>query len=135
MLPKQDLAWWYWLATLPLLAVGILGEENGLKLVAMLTIIQIAQFSYREKSISAFPVQVRIAYLGWFTIGQLPYLEWMLWLQLFGTSLSVLIDYCPMARLMALAPWNRRFPLTLRLVLRVFFSKPVSGSILNAVRL
>lgn len=131
MLPKQDIAWWYWLATIPLLAVGNLGETNGYALAASLTILQIMHFSYRENSILAFPVQVRVAYLGWFLIGQLPYMQWMLWIQLIGTSLNVLINYCPMARLMALVPWNRRQPLTMELIVKVLFSAPVKGSILN----
>lgn len=131
MLPKQDIAWWYWLATIPLLTAGNLGEPNGYVLAALLTVIQIAHFTYREASIRAFPVQVRIAYLAWFLLGQLPYMQWMLWIQLIGTSLSVLVNYCPMARLMALVPWNRRQPLTLELVVKVLFSPPVKGSILN----
>ncbi|MGD8560449.1 MAG: hypothetical protein PVF34_10080 [Gammaproteobacteria bacterium] len=131
MLPKQDIAWWYWLATIPLLTVGNLGETNGYVLAGLLTALQIVHFTYREHSIRAFPVQVRIAYLGWFLAGQLPYMQWMLWVQLIGTSLSVLVDYCPMARLMALVPWNRQHPLTMELVMKVFFSPPVKGSILN----
>lgn len=131
MLPKQDITWWYWLSTIPLLTVGNLGETNGYVLVALLTVIQIVHFIYREGSICAFPVQVRIAYLGWFLLGQVPYMQWMLWIQLIGTSLNVLVNYCPMARLMALVPWNRRQALTMRLVVKVLFSPPVKDSILN----
>lgn len=134
MLPKQDLAWWYWLATVPLLTAGVLGETRALSLAALLILIQIAQFYNREKSISAFPVQVRVAYFAWFILGLLPYMEWMLWLQMLGTSLSILLGYCPMARLLALAPWNRRQPLTVNLALRVWFAKPVAGSILDSLR-
>lgn len=132
MLPKQDLLWWYWLATIPFLMVGILGEEQGLRVVAILTTLQIFYFLWREQSLSAFPVQVRIGYLGWFNLGLLPYMEWMLWIQLIGTSLSVLIDYCPMARLVAFAPWHRNQPLSGQLIIKTFFSKPVRGSILQA---
>jgi hypothetical protein len=59
-------------------------------------------------------------------------MEWMLWAQLIGTSISVLFDYCAMARMLALAPWNRIQPLNWHLVMRTFFSRPVSGSILEA---
>ena len=135
MLPKQDLMWWYWLATIPFLTVGILGEQNGLIIVAALTSFQILHFFLREKSMSAFPVQVRIAYLCWFSIGLLPYMQWMLWIQLAGTSLSVLINYCAMARLTSLAPWNHHQPLSGRLILTTIFSRPIKGSILQTTHL
>ena len=132
MLPKQDLMWWYWLATIPFLTVGILGEQGGLIIVVALTSFQTLHFFLREKSLSAFPVQVRIGYLSWFSIGLLPYMQWMLWIQLACTCLSVLIDYCAMARLMALTPWNRKQPLSWRLILKTIFSRPFKGSILQA---
>ncbi|WP_455218728.1 hypothetical protein [Kaarinaea lacus] len=132
MFPKQDLVWWYWLATIPFLMAGILGETNGLIIVALLASLQICHFLWREKSLSAFPVQVRLGYLAWFSTGLFPYLEWMLWIQLAGTSLAVLFDYCPMARLLALAPWNRNQPLSARLLVKTIFSRPVRGSILQA---
>ena len=135
MLPKQDIMWWYWLATIPFLTVGILGEQNGLIIVATLTSFQILHFFLREKSMSAFTVQVRIAYLCWFSIGLLPYMQWMLWIQLAGTSLSVLIDYCAMARLIALAPWNCHQPLSGHLILTTIFSRPTKGTILQAIHL
>jgi len=131
MFPKHDLFWWYWLSTIPFLMVGLLGEQQGLKVVAILSCFQICHLFAREKSLFAFPVQVRIAYLAWFSMGLLPYMEWMLWIQLAGTSLSVLLDYCPMARLLALAPWNRRQSLSWRLIMNTIFSRPVKGSILN----
>ncbi|WP_455208742.1 hypothetical protein [Kaarinaea lacus] len=132
MLPKQDLAWWYWLATIPFLSIGIMGETNGLFIVALITLLQTGHFYIRETFKFSFPTQVRVGFLCWFCCGLLPYMEWMLWVQLMGTSLSVLFDYCAMARLMTLAPWNRTQPLNPRLVVRTFFSRPVRGSILNA---
>ena len=132
MLPKQDLIWWYWLATIPFLMVGILGEKKGIVIVAILTIFQIFYFLLKERHVLAFPVQVRIGYLSWFGIGLLPYMEWMLWIQSAGTSLSVLINYCPMARFVALMPWNRKQSLTWHIIVRIMFSRPVKGSILQA---
>ena len=132
MLPKQDLAWWYWLATIPFLSIGIMGETNGLFIVALITLLQTGHFYIRDACKFSFPFQVRFGFLCWFCCGLLPYMEWMLWVQLMGTSLSVLFDYCAMARLMTLAPWNRAQPLNLRLVVRTFISRPVRGSILNA---
>jgi hypothetical protein len=54
-------------------------------------------------------------------------------MQLAGTSALLAFDYCPLARTLALMPWNRRVPLSGRLVLRVFLTPPVPGSALALV--
>lgn len=56
------------------------------------------------------------------------------WIQLAGTAAVVTVDYCALARLLTLAPWNRREPLSLALVGRTLFSAPVQGSFLEAMR-
>ena len=38
--------------------------------------------------------------------------------------------YCALARTLALMPWNRTQPLTLRLVRRAYLTPPLDGSIL-----
>jgi hypothetical protein len=132
MLPKQDLAWWYWLATIPFLTIGILGETNGLLIVAMIIVAQTGHFLVIENLQFSFPVQVRIGFLIWFSLGLLPYSHWMLWIQLAGTCVSVLVDYCAMARLITLAPWNRTQPLSAKLIIKTFVSRPVKGSSLRS---
>jgi len=132
ILPKQDLAWWYWLATIPFLTVGVMGETYGLLIVAIIIVVQTVQFYLREKYRLSFPIQVRLGFLIWFSLGLLPYMQWMLWVQLAGTSISVLFDYCAMARLITLAPWNRRQPLNPRMIIKTFLSSPVKGSFLHA---
>jgi membrane protein implicated in regulation of membrane protease activity len=62
--------------------------------------------------------------------GPLGFFDWIL---LAGTAASVLVDYCLMARMLSLLPWNRRAPLTWHLVVRTFLRPPVRGSILGAV--
>lgn len=132
MLPKQDLAWWYWLATIPFLTIGILGETNGVLIAAIIIVAQTGHFLVVGNFQLGFPVQVRIGFLIWFSLGLLPNLQWMLWIQLAGTCVSVLVDYCAMARLMTLAPWNRTQPLSARLIVKTFISRPVSGSFLKS---
>ena len=132
MLPKQDLAWWYWLATIPFLTIGILGETNGLLIVATIIVVQTGHFLAMENFQLGFPVQVRIGFLIWFSLGLLPNMQWMLWIQLAGTCVTVLVDYCAMARLITLAPWNRTQPLSARLIIKTFISRPVRGSFLKS---
>ena len=40
------------------------------------------------------------------------------------------VGYCPLARLLALAPWNRKEALTAALVRRTFLSRTGSGGVL-----
>lgn len=131
MLPKQDLAWWYWLSTIPFLTVGVMGETTGLIMVALLLTTQTVHYYVQANCHISFPVQVRLGFAIWFCLGLLPHMHWMLWVQLAGTSISVLIDYCAMARLVTLAPWNRTQRLSAKLVLKTFLSRPVRGSFLD----
>jgi hypothetical protein len=129
----KDIGWWYWAATVPLLATGLYGYQGGFLAAMLLTAVQIIHFYTREKSMLAFPLQVRIAYLGLLLLAQWSPFYWLYWLQLIGTSAMVLADYCLLARCLSLMPWNREEALSLRLVLRTFLSPPVSGNILQGL--
>ncbi len=129
----RDITWWYWAATVPLLAAGLAGYDAGFMGAALLTAIQVVHFSYREGSATAFPVQVRIAYLGLLVLAQWHPFYWVYWLQLIGTTAMVLCGYCLLARVMSLLPWNRTEPFTLKLLARTFFSAPVPGNILQGL--
>ncbi|MEW5792622.1 MAG: hypothetical protein ACOY4L_00780 [Pseudomonadota bacterium] len=64
-LPNKSVAWWYWLATVLLLGLGLLGGYFAAFYAAIvLTAIQVVHFALRDRSLASFPVQVRIAYLG-----------------------------------------------------------------------
>jgi len=118
----RDLAWWYWLLTVGLLAPGIGRWSWGILLAMFLCAVQIIHFRWRTGSITAFPVQVRLAYLGLLAAGLWPPLQWIHLVQLIGTSARVLVGYCLLARTLSLAPWNRVEPLSASLVRRTFFS-------------
>jgi len=132
MIEVREIGWWYWLATTLLLAVSFAGIGPALPLALALTGVQAVHFGFRDRSPVAFPVQVRIAYLGLLALGLWPPLRWVHAVQLVGTSAMVLAGYCLLARLLSLMPWNRRQPLTPRLVAVTLFSRPVKGSILGA---
>lgn len=127
----KQLSWWYWLATDLLLAAALWGWGLGFVPVVGLTILHMLHFRLREGTWLAFPVQVRIGYLLWLLAGLWSPLGWFHWIQIAGTTAMVLVDYCPMARMVSLLPWNRRSPLSLRLVWRTFASPPTRGSILD----
>ncbi|MGD8618843.1 MAG: hypothetical protein PVH54_06600 [Gammaproteobacteria bacterium] len=129
----NDIVTRYWAATTILLAGVVSGCSYCLPAVIGLNIIQVIHFIYREKSLTAFPVQVRTSYLGLLFLAQAPYLFWIFWWQLIGTAAMVLFQYCFLARCLSLMPWNRREPWSLTLVKRTFFSAPVTGSILQGL--
>ncbi len=132
-LDTRNVAWWYWLATVPLLAARFAGWEPALPLALTLTAVQLLHFRIRTGNARSFPVQVRTAYLALLIAGGWPPFAFLHAIQLVGTTAMVTVGYCPLARCVSLLPWNRRQPLTLALVQRTFLSPPVRGSILAAI--
>ncbi|MGD8935159.1 MAG: hypothetical protein PVF07_01675 [Thiogranum sp.] len=132
MTPRRDLDWWYWLATDLLLVAGLAGWRWGMLPVIGLTLVQVVHYLARERRVTAFPVQVRAGYLLLLVAGLFQPLAFIHWIQLAGTTAVVTVGYCPLARILALMPWNRDQPLTLDFVRKTVFSPPVAGSILGA---
>ena len=132
MIPPRNRDWWYWLATDILLVAGVAGWQSGMPPVIGLTVIQAMHYLAREKRVMAFPVQVRLGYLLLLVAGLYPALTFIHWVQVVGTTAVVTVGYCPLARILALMPWNRNRPLTLQYVRKTLFSAPVTGSILGA---
>lgn len=129
----QHISWLYWAATDALLIAAVLGWEPGFAAVIGLNALQAIHFMLRERSLSAFPVQVRVGYLGLLLAGQWEPLYFIYFIQIAGTTAMVLFDYCPLARFLSLMPWNRREPFTLDLLRRTVFSPPVRGNILQGL--
>jgi len=128
----REAGWWYWLATVGLLAAGLAFWPPALLGAIGLTLVQVVHFACRKRSLTAFPVQVRWAYLAMLLAGLWEPLRVLYWIQLVGTTAMVTVDYCLLARLLSLLPGNRSEPLTLSLVARRIFSAPRRGSILEA---
>ena len=128
-----NIVWWYWFATTILLIGVVSGNNASLLAVIILNAIQIIHFIIREKSVTAFPVQVRIAYFGLLFLAQAPFMFWIFWWQLIGTSAMVLFEYCFLARCMSLMPWNKNEIYTWPLFKRTFFSAPVKGNVLQGL--
>jgi len=131
----DDPKWWYWLATAIMLFEYLVGGSRLAMSAAIgLTAVQLFHFAVREETLTAFPVQVRAAYLGLLVVGLLPWMSFIHWIQLFGTWAMVLFSYCPLARMLSVLPWNRHHPLSFDLLRRTFLSRPVRGSIVSAIR-
>jgi hypothetical protein len=133
MKTARDLGWWYWLLTVGLLAAGLAGWQLGIYLAIALCVIQIGHVMSLTHDVTAFPVQVRIAYLALLLAGLWKPLHWIHWIQLVGTTARVLVGYCFLARTLSLAPWNRLQPFTLALLQRTYCSIQMSGPPCGAV--
>ncbi|KKL22576.1 hypothetical protein LCGC14_2434080 [marine sediment metagenome] len=131
MIERRTVGWWYWLATLVLLAASFLVWYQAIYLAIILCVVQIVHFAMREISFQAFPVQLRIAYFMFLICGLWGPLRFIHALQILGTAGVILTGYCFLARALALLPWNRKEPLTGAFVKRTIFSMPVEGSILD----
>jgi len=129
----RSIVWRYWLAMDVLIAGMLAGCPVAPSLAIALGIVQTIHFAARTQSLTAFQVQVRAAYLALLAAGFWPPLEFIHWVQLAGTTAFVTAGYCPLARMLALLPWNRQQPLTPALVWRAFATPPVRGSIVQAL--
>lgn len=132
LLHSRDVGWWYWLLTVALLAAGLMLWPPALYGAIGLTALQVVHFAAVNKSLAAFPVQVRLAYLAMLVAGLWEPLRVLHWIQLVGTTARVAVDYCLLARALSLLPWNRSEPFSLSLVRQRIFSAPRRGSILQA---
>ena len=122
--------WIYWFVTDILLILDVTGWHYGLPLATALTVIQALHFYIETKSITSFPVQVRIAYGLLLAIAfWSPMYTIVLYFVILGTSAMVLFDYCFLARFMSLMPWNHNKKYSLSMIYRTFISKPVTGSV------
>jgi hypothetical protein len=120
----DDWTWWAWLFTAILLAIGLAGYPSAFIVAMAVTTVQAIMMLIREKSISAFPVQLRIAYLLLLTISFIPQMRWLYWLPTLGTFALVIFGYCLLARALFLLPWNRQESLSADLLRRTFMTRP-----------
>ncbi len=125
----SDLSWWHWAATIPLLALYLSG--HGVAIVIAIGLCAIVGMFYllRLKRLRPFPVQVRASYLLLLVAGLVDGLHWLHEVQLVGTSTMVAMGYCPLARLLSLASWNRSEPLTRSRCWSVLVSGPYFGGL------
>ncbi|HEX5805295.1 MAG TPA: hypothetical protein VFY31_03025 [Macromonas sp.] len=133
MLDYKELSWWYWLVTACLLTAGVAGYPPGFALAIGVTVVHLVHFAVRNRSLKAFPVQVRFWYLVLLLVAYPAPLQFIYWVPTVGTWAQLVFGYCAMARCVSLLPWNRREPFTLGLLQRVFLSRPVRGNILQGL--
>jgi hypothetical protein len=120
----DDWTWWAWTLTAVLLTIGLMGHPSAFMGAMLVTVAQGTVLVIREKSVLAFAVQLRIAYLVLLGICFVLPLRWLYWLPTVGTFALVIFGYCLMARMLSLFSWNRQEPLSVDLIRRTFLSRP-----------
>ncbi len=131
MIQLEKITWWYWLASVLLLTIGLLGNPGAFYFLIVLCFIQVVHFGILDQSIRSFTVQLRLAMLGIVLLCYWEPLRWLYWIPFFGLWANVLFGYCFLARVMSLASWNRKEKLSFNLIKQTIFSPPVRGCILD----
>jgi len=121
----------YWIAIAAFLAAGLFVWPPALFLAMAATLANCIHYLRLNPGITAFPMQVRVGFLGLLIVGQIPYLGWVNWVQMAGITALLTIGYCPLARILSLMPWNRTRPMSWNLFVTAIFSPPGEGSILR----
>ncbi len=125
---RKRLTWWLWLLTWLLLLWGLFDRAFYLWVVFLSTFQALLFLGLFRFQFSAFPVQIRLAYLLWVSAGTyIPGMIFLMHITTIGLAANLLFSYCPLARLMLLMPWNRDEPLSPEYLKRVFLSPPSQG--------
>lgn len=120
----------YWQLTALLLMAHFTGWAHGLPAAIALNGLQAAHFAFvRCGHWRALDLQVRVVYLALLGAGTLPGLGWLHLVQFVGVNAMVVVDYCLLARLLTLLPWNRPQPLSWAFACRVLLLPPAPGPI------
>ncbi len=104
----RDIRWWFWAITLIFIVAAIAGWGPGYYIVMGISAVQVLFFLTQEKSLSAFPTQIRIAYFALTLFGL--WLEVRLYIYLIlllGTVMVTFFGRCAIAMVLKLMPWNR----------------------------
>lgn len=120
----------YWQLTALLLAASFARWPWGLHGVIALNAVQVAHSACAQRgNWRSLELQVRLAYLGLLGLGTVPGLWPLHLIQFVGVNALLVADYCLLARLLTLLPWNRPLPLSWALVRRVLLMPPAPGPI------
>ena len=131
MIDYKDTGWRYWFVTAVPLTAGVLGHPVAFQLAIGITVVNLLHFLVRNQSVTAFPVQVRAAYLLLLVVAYAEPLRLLYWIPTIGTWALLIFGYCTMARVVSLLPWNRDEPFSLTLVKRTFLARPVRGILMQ----
>src|SRR5262245_31023944 len=120
----DDWVWWAWTLTTVLIVVGLSGYHQAFIGATVVTAVHGLIVLARDRSLVAYSVQLRAAYLLLLLICFLPLMYWLYWLIAVGTFALNIFGYCFLTRVLSLLPWNSREAYTLDRLRRTFLSAP-----------
>ena len=103
-----DIRWWFWFVTFCFIVAALVGWSPAYYIVIGISAFQVLFFLVQEKSLVAFPVQIRIVYFLWtlfglWTGGRF----WFYLLLLLGTIMVTFFGRCVIALMLKTMPWNK----------------------------
>ena len=67
-----DIRWWFWAVTLGFIIAAIAGWYPAFYVVMSISALQLIYFLVQEKSLTSFPVQIRVVYFAFTLFGLWP---------------------------------------------------------------
>jgi len=103
-----DIRWWFWAATLVFIIGALAGWTPGYYVVMGVSAVQVIFFLAQEKSLAAFPSQIRVVYFAFTLFGLWPEVRWYIYaILLLGTIMVTFFARCSIALVLKHMPWNR----------------------------
>lgn len=125
---RKRLIWWLWLTIWLVLLAGLFDRyfyQWVVILSAFHSLFFLWLFSFQFKPL---PVQVRLAYFIWVFVGTyIPGFLFLMYITTVGLAANLFLNYCPLARLLLLFPWNRSESISIDYLKVVFISPPTAG--------
>ena len=107
-LNTADFRWWFWAITLVFIVAALIGWTPGYYVVMGISAAQLLYFLVQEKSMVAFPAQIRAVYFGVTLFGFWPEVRFVIFaLLLLGTTLVTFFERCSIALVLQHMPWNQ----------------------------
>lgn len=121
----------YWQACVLGLFGGLLGARQAMAAGLVVCVGQLLHAIAANGPLLKLQIQVRLAYLLLYASGVTTWqYAWLIHLMMLtGTLMLLLVDYCFLARVLTLLPWNRSVPLDMRLAWRVITAPPGPGTV------
>ena len=103
-----DVRWWYWATTLAFIIAALAGWPPGYYFVIGISALQVLFFLAQEKSLTTFPMQIRIVYFALALFGLWPEVRLFIYIiLLLGTIMVAFYGRCSIAFVLKYMPWNR----------------------------
>jgi hypothetical protein len=110
----NDIRWWFWLVTLFFIIAALFGWIPAYAIVITISAVQVLFFLIQEKSLSSYPVQIRVVYFAFALFGLWPGVRLFMYIVLLlGTIMVTFFGRCVIALGLKYMPWNKTRPVRL----------------------